>query len=485
MNTLTFLETLPALPEVFLAAAGIFLLMLGVCKGDTFFYSLSRLSIGFILVTMMLVLKIPHNAQLAFHGMFISNSFTVFAKILVLAGTAVAIALSMGYFRHEEERKGKLEFPVLTLFAAVGMMLMISAHNLISLYVGLELQSLSLYVLASIDRNSAKSSEAGLKYFVLGALASGILLYGSSLIYGFTGTTDFSELSRLYFSKGQPLATGVLLGLILVLIGLCFKISAVPFHMWTPDVYEGAPTPVTAFFAAAPKVASLILLTRVVLEPFGHAVGAWQQVIIFISVASMVIGAFGALRQKNIKRLLAYSSIGHVGYMLMGVAAATSIGISSILIYLAIYITMSLGAFACVILMRYRDTRLEEIEDFGGLARTHPLRAATLAVFMFSMTGIPPLAGFFGKYFIFLAAVKAGLYPLAVIGVLTSVVAAYYYLRVVKVMYFDEIKQAVDKEGTSETLIIAYGAALFNMLFFLFPAPLLEWAKAAVAVLFT
>lgn len=483
MNSLALFEILPALPEVWLIGAGVFLLLLGVFKGDDFFYSISRISIGLILVTLMLVVKVAHSQRVAFHNMFVSNDFTVFAKVLILIGTAVAIALAMGYLRHEEDRKGKLEFPVLMLFAAVGMMVMVSANNLITLYVGLELQSLSLYVLASIDRLSPKSSEAGLKYFVLGALASGILLYGSSLIYGFTGSVDFAAIAALY-KDGFTLLPGVLVGLILVIIGFCFKMSAVPFHMWTPDVYEGAPTPVTAFFSVAPKVAALTLFIRLLLEPFGHSANAWQQVVIFVSIASMVIGALGALRQKNIKRLLAYSSIGHVGYALVGVATASSTGISSVLVYLAIYITMSLGAFSCVIMMHDRERHFEEIDDFSGLARTHPLRAAMLAVFMFSMTGIPPLAGFFGKYFVFLSAVQSGFYALAVIGVLSSVIAAYYYLRIVKVMYFDEPRHTLSKDISSETMIIAYATALFNLLFFIFPTPLLNLAKEAAAILF-
>lgn len=483
MMSFNIIEILPALPEIFLVISAAFLLLVGAWKGNAFFDSMCRLSVGFILVALMIILKLPHTERLAFYGMFSSNGFTIYSKLLILLGTSFAIILSMGYFR-KEDFSGKFELPVLMLLAAAGMMCMVSANNLITLYTGLELQSLSLYVLAAIKRDSVRSSEAGLKYFVLGALASGILLYGISLVYGFTGTTDFAEIARLYTVETK-LPIGVLVGLTLVIVALCFKVSAVPFHMWTPDVYEGAPTPVTAFFAAAPKIAALALFVRVTMEPFGGAMEQWRQAIIFVSAASMIVGALGAIRQTNIKRLMAYSSIGHVGYALMGLSVGTAEGISAILVYLTIYITMSLGAFACIMMMQFNGEALEKIDDFSGLARSHPIRAIAIAIFMFSLAGIPPLAGFFGKYYIFLAVITSKFYALAVIGALASVVGAYYYLRVVKVMYVDEPREVLDKETAIEMDIVAFAAAAFNLLFFLSPTPLFLVAETAARALFT
>lgn len=483
MTSFNFIEILPAFPEIFLLLSAVLLLLLGAWKGNAFFESLCRLSVGFILVSLMIILKLPHTEKLAFYGMFVSNSFTVYAKLLILLGTSFSIIMVMGYFR-KEEFSGKFEIPVLMLLAAVGMMCMVSANNLITLYTGLELQSLCLYVLAAVKRDSVRSSEAGLKYFMLGALASGLLLYGSSLIYGFSGTTDFAEIAKL-FAADVPLPLGVLVGLILVIVALCFKVSAVPFHMWTPDVYEGAPAPVTAFFAAAPKVAALVLFIRVLMGPFVEAMGEWSQAVIFVSAASMVIGALGAIRQTNIKRLMAYSSIGHVGYALMGLAVGTPAGITAIMVYLTIYITMSLGAFACIMMMQFNDQQLERIDDFSGLARGRPLQAIAVAIFMLSLAGIPPLAGFFGKYFIFLAVINAKFYVLAVIGALSSVVGAYYYLRVIKVIYFDEPKESLDKDTQLEMQLVALTAAAFNLLLFISPTPLFIVAEMAVRSLFT
>lgn len=482
MTSFSLMEILPALPEMFLAVAASILLLLGAWKGSGFFDSVCRLSIGFLIVTLMIVLKLPHAEQLAFNGMFLSNNFTIYIKLLIIIGTLFSILMAMGYFRHEDFT-GKFEFPVLMLLAATGMMCMVSANNLITLYTGLELQSLSLYVLAAFKRDSVRSSEAGLKYFMLGALASGLLLYGSSLIYGFTGTTDFNQIAEVIASE-ETLPLGILVGLLLVMVALCFKVSAVPFHMWTPDVYEGAPTPVTVFFSVAPKVAAIALFVRVVMGPFADAIDQWQQVVVFVSAASMIVGALGALKQTNIKRLMAYSSIGHAGYALMGLAVGTPDGIGAILIYLSIYITMSLGAFACIMMMRFSGDPLEKIEDFSGLARSHPLRALALAVFMLSLAGIPPLAGFFGKYFIFLSVIEAKFYILALIGALASVVGAYYYLRVVKVMYFDEPRESPDKEIPFEMNVVAWLTASFNLLFFISPAPLFVVAAAVAKSLF-
>lgn len=484
MNSFNYLELLPLLPEILMILGGIALLLFGLMtKGDCF-ACVSRLAVAVVLLAIGSAINMTLTESIVLNGMLLSNSFTLFAKVLILIGTGFCILLSIGFFHRDKENE-RFEFPVLMLFAAAGMMLMVSANNLLSFYMGLELQSLCLYVLAAINRDSTKSSEAGLKYFVLGALTSGLLLYGASLVYGFTGTLDFAVLGKTYALPGAQLPLGVLTGFIFIVIAVCFKISAVPFHMWTPDVYEGAPTPVTSFFAVAPKVAAIAFFARLLLEPFAGAVAQWQQVIIFVSAASMIVGALGALRQQNIKRLMAYSSIGHVGYVLMGLAAGTFEGARGVMIYLALYITMSVGMFAAIMMMHHREDQREDISSFAGLARTYPLRAMAIAIFMLSMAGIPPLAGFFGKFFVFLAAVKAGLYVLAVIGVVTSVIAAYYYLRIIKVMYFDESHQALDKEQNRELRVITCLAAVFNVIFFVAPAQLLVLVENAVHSLFS
>jgi NADH-quinone oxidoreductase subunit N len=368
------------------------------------------------------------------------------------------------------------------------MMVMVSANDLITLYLGLELQSLALYVVASFDRDSVRSTEAGLKYFVLGALASGLLLYGASLIYGFAGTTSFAALAQLFaggvFGGGAKPSAGLIIGLVLVAIGLAFKVSAVPFHMWTPDVYEGAPTPVTAFFSVAPKIAAIALFVRFLIEPFGGLMIEWRQVIVFLSVASMVLGAVAAIAQTNIKRLMAYSSIGHVGYALIGLAVASPAGIRGILVYMAIYLFMNLGTWAVILCMRQEGQMLEGIADLSGLGRTQPGLALALGIFMFALAGIPPTAGFFGKLYIFLAAIDAHLVGLAVIGVVTSVVGAFYYLRIVKVMYFDEPLGSFDRPIAAELKWVLVVAAGLTMFFILLPDPIVGGAEAAAASLF-
>lgn len=467
-----------ALPEVFLSAIGLFLLLVGVFLGNGFSRTLTRLTIFALLLSLGMLYNLPGHIIFAFNELFVSHSFIIAAKLLLISGTVLALFLLLGRdAAHKEE--ARFELPILMLLATIGMMVMVSANNFITLYMGLELQSLALYVLAASQRDDAKSSEAGLKYFMLGALASGVMLYGISLIYGFAGTLQFDALA---VQSAMPVA--VLVGLILVIVALCFKISAVPFHMWSPDVYQGAPTVVTAFFATAPKVAAIALLVRLLLEPFGHAVLQWQQVITVIAALSMTVGALGALRQSNIKRLLAYSGIGHVGYLLMGLASASAAGIQAMGIYLAIYITMSAGAFACVLMMKRQGVYTEEIADLAGLAKSRPLMAIALLVLMLSMAGIPPLAGFFGKFYIFLAALEAKLYGLAIIGVVTSVIGAFYYLKVVKVMYFDEPKTALDPEKTYALRGVSAVATLFNIGFFIFPAPLVGAAATAVQILF-
>ncbi|MFH5923691.1 NADH-quinone oxidoreductase subunit NuoN [Roseomonas xinghualingensis] len=466
-----------ALPEILLAVTGLVLLLAGVIpKRDTTF-PVTMGTLGALLVTAVLAMATPDGS--AFNGQFVSDGFARFAKVLILLGAATGLMLALDW--NQKQGIARFEFPILVLFSTVGMMVMVSASDLITLYMGLELLSLSLYVLGSFDRDNERSAEAGLKYFVLGALASGLYLYGASLTYGFAGSTNFSAIGSAV-SGGEGVSLGVLVGMTFVTAALAFKISAVPFHMWTPDVYEGAPTPVTAFFASAPKVAAVSLLVRVLADPFADLAAQWQGVIWLASLGSMLLGSFAAIRQQNIKRLMAYSSIGHVGYALMGLAVATDVGLRAVMLYMAIYLVMNAGVFAVLVSMRRQGRSLERVEDLAGLGRTDPTMAIAMVVFMFSMAGIPPLAGFFSKLYIFLAAVQEGFWVLAVVGVLTSVVGAYYYLRIIKVMYFDTSAGALDPRSASVSLVLV-GAGLFNVLFFLFPAPIVAAAGAAVAAL--
>jgi len=473
----------PALPELFLAVVGLGFLVYGVFRGDASTRPLSWLCVFAMMIAVVMQLVAGTAHVVTFAGMFVSDYFAVFMKILVLGGSSLTLLLSLDYLRHEKAER--FEYPLLTLFATLGMMMMISANNLLSLYLGLELQSLSLYILAAIRRDTIRSSEAGLKYFVLGALSSGMLLYGISLVYGFSGTTEFEKLAQSLIGAetGAP-ELGVIVGLVFVAAGLAFKVSAVPFHMWTPDVYEGAPTPVTAFFAAAPKLAAMALLLRVMIGPFGPLANEWQQIFIVVSAGSMIWGAFAAINQTNLKRLLAYSSIGHVGYALVGLAAGGVGGVRSVIVYMTIYVVMTVGTWACVLCMRQHDRMVEKIEDLAGLSRTHPMLALGMAIFMFSMAGIPPLAGFFGKLYVFLAAIESQLYTLAVIGVLSSVVGAFYYLRIVKLMYFDEVKDPLYRPIGRELSWVIAGTGLFTLFFFIYPAPILNAAKAAADSLF-
>jgi len=405
------------------------------------------------------------------------DAFSRYLKLLVLVGSIGVVLLSVEFLRDLQRRK--FEYPILILLATTGMLMLISAADLIALYLGFELMSLSLYVMAAIDRDNARSTEAGLKYFVLGALSSGMLLYGASLIYGFTGTVSFVGIAQAVGDGGL----GLTFGLVFLLAGLCFKVSAVPFHMWTPDVYQGAPTPVTAFFAAAPKVAAIAIFMRVSIAAFPGIALQWQQIIVFVSIASMVLGSFAAIGQRNIKRLMAYSSIAHMGFALVGLAAGTSDGIQGVLVYMAIYVAMTLGTFACIISMRRQGKPVEDISDLAGLARTKPVMAFFFAVLMFSMAGVPPLAGFFAKFYVFLAAIQAGLFTLAVLGVISSVVGAYYYLMIVKTMYFDEPAEAFDTmAGELGTVLGVSG--LVVLLFSLYPGLLVDAAGAAAKSLF-
>lgn len=467
------------LPEIVLALIAMALLMVGVFrKGETanFIYLASLVGLGFVA---LLVIFGGGGKTTAFGGAFIVDTFARLMKVLILFGSAAALALSVHFMK--QEKIEKFEYPILILLATVGMMMMVSANDLISLYMGLELQSLALYVVAAIDRDNARSSEAGLKYFVLGALSSGMLLYGASLIYGFTGATGFPEIAAAI--KAGAGGLGVLFGIVFVIAGLAFKVSAVPFHMWTPDVYEGSPTPVTAFFSAAPKVAAMALFVRAMFAPFSGMIPDWQQILVFVSIASMVLGAFAAIGQTNIKRLLAYSSIGNMGFALVGLAAGTQEGVRGVIVYMMIYMIMTLGSFACVIAMARKGRQVEEIADLAGLARTDKLLAFVLAMLMFSLAGIPPLAGFFAKYFVFLAAIQADLVALAIIGVISSVVGAYYYLRIVKIMYFDDPAPGFDPMH-GEVRLVAVLAGAFSLGFVLIAQPLVNLAGAAAASLF-
>lgn len=468
-------------PELFIAVAAMAMLMYGAFRGEESTRFVTWAGVIVLVVAALLVLAGPAGKTTAFNGQFMVDAFAVFAKVLLIAGAALALILAQPYNMREDIKQ--FEFPILMVFAVLGMMMMVSANDLLSLYVGLELQSLSLYVLAAIRRDNLRSSEAGLKYFVLGALSSGILLYGMSLIYGFAGTTGFDGLAAI-FAADSDAPVGVIVGLVFIAAGLAFKVSAVPFHMWTPDVYEGAPTPITAFFAVAPKIAAMALFVRVMLEPFGDLVAEWQQVIWFISLASMILGSFAAIVQTNIKRLMAYSSIGHMGFVLVGLAAGNEQGVQGILLYLTIYLFMNMGTFACILAMRRQGRMVEEIDQLAGLSKTNPYLAAALGIFMFSMAGIPPLAGFFAKFYVFLAAIEAGLYVLTVVGLLTSVVGAYYYLRIVKLMYFDEPAEAFDRAPGREITVIVTVTGLITVFFFIGMAPVLSGAGAAAAVLF-
>jgi NADH-quinone oxidoreductase subunit N len=473
-------DLLPALPEMFLVCAAMALLMVGAFRGEGSTRLVSWLAVAALIVDIVLVINTGTERRVAMNGLFITDGFSVFMKTLVLIGSAASIVMAMAY--NEREKIARFEFPVLILLATTGMLMMISANDLISLYIGLELQSLALYVVAAFKRDTATSSEAGLKYFVLGALSSGMLLYGCSLIYGFSGTTSFEQLAAS-FGSGEY-SIGIIIGIVFVSVGLAFKCSAVPFHMWTPDVYEGAPTPVTAFFSVAPKIAAIALFIRFLIEPFGGLAGEWRQIIQFIAIASMLLGAFAAINQRNIKRLMAYSSIGHVGYALIGLAAGTADGVRGVLIYMAIYLAMNLGTFAVLLCMRRNGKMVEAIDDLAGLSKTQPGLAAALFIFMFSMAGIPPLAGFLSKLYVFMAAIDAGLYTLAVIGVVTSVVGAYYYLRIVKLMYFDESTGVFDRPIGVEMRGVLVVTAVLVLLFFIAPGPLATGADAAAAALF-
>jgi len=463
-----------------LAVGAMLMLMIGVGvhQSERSARIVNGLCIAVLALAAFVVVMLPAGRVVLFGGSFVVDDYARFLKLLALTGSGGTLMLSLNWLTLEKQQK--FEYGVLFLLSTLGMMLLISAADLIALYLGLEMMSLPLYVVAASNRDNRRSTEAGLKYFVLGALSSGMLLYGASLIYGFTGTVNFAGIAK---ATGQGANLGLIFGLVFMFVGFCFKISAVPFHMWTPDVYEGAPTPVTAFFAAAPKVAGIAIFVRATVVAFPGITHEWQQIVVFVSIASMVLGAFAAIGQRNIKRLMAYSSIGHMGFALVGLAAATPEGVQGVLVYMSIYVAMTLGTFAVILSMRRDGMYVENISDLAGLARTHPTMAFFLAMLLFSLAGIPPLAGFFAKFYVFLAAIKAGLYTLAVIGVLSSVVGAYYYLSIIKIMYFDEPVKGFERMPGLLRLVLGV-SGLSVMLFFAYPAPILDAATVAAKSLF-
>ncbi|HUQ25370.1 MAG TPA: NADH-quinone oxidoreductase subunit NuoN [Burkholderiales bacterium] len=472
----------PILPELILSSGGVVLMMVAAFTGRRRSGLVSWLAVALLLVATVALIGAPSHAGPVFDGFVSADLFASFGKAIIFPAAAVAIIAAHGWLERNTEHAA--EYAVLILFSAVGMSVMVSATSLVALYVGLELQSLAAYVLASYRRTDERSAEAGLKYFVLGALASGILLYGISLLYGFTGSMSFNGLAAA-FGRGAP-SLGLLFGLVFVLAGLAFKASAVPFHMWTPDVYEGAPTPVTAFFGSAPKAAAVLLATRLCIEGMGPATDAWRQIVIFAALASIFLGAVAAYGQTNIKRLLAYSSINNVGFALVGLAAAGPQGASSVLFYMAVYIVMTLGAFLCVLWMRDAEGRpVESIASLSGLAQTRPAFAAAFAIFMFSLAGIPPLFGFWPKLLVFNAAVSSGYVLLAVAAILGTVIGAYYYLRIIKVMYMDEPAEPYARvRQPVQGLLILLAAIFVSPLGYLLIGPLGQLSDRAAGTLF-
>ena len=471
------------LPELVLSLGALVLMMAAAWGGQAAARAISWTAVAVIAGAAIALIGPASGGGTAFYGLYRADAFAAFAKVLIYGAAAVAIVMAPRFFARTSGDDLRPEYPVLILLSCVGMGMMVSAGDLLTLYVGLELQSLAAYVLASFMRQDQRSAEAGLKYFVLGALASGILLYGISLVYGFSGTTLFDSVATAYVGQHSK---GLLFGLVFVFAGLAFKMSAVPFHMWTPDVYEGAPTPVTAFFGSAPKVAAVLLAVRVAIEAMGPATFEWRQIVIFASLASIVLGAAGAIGQTNIKRLLAYSSINNVGFALVGLAAGTAEGVAAVVTYMAIYVVMTLGSFLVVLQMRGRDGQpVETIASLSGLSKTQPRLALALGIFMFSLAGIPPLFGFYAKFAVFWAAVEAGMFAFAAIGIAASVIGAYYYLRIVKTMYFDEPAEGfAPMESRVEGGLIFASAAFLSPLGYLAIPAMGAWSMAAARALF-
>jgi NADH-quinone oxidoreductase subunit N len=478
-DVLSLASLAPAYPELLLAIGAVAVLLVALFFKTDRSRVIAGAAIVLLAAVLVVILTQPGDAVL-FNGGFISDSFSRYMKALVVGASGFTLLISLSSAK--ENGIAKFEHSVLVLLATLGMMVMVSANDLMSLYIGLELQSLALYVVAAMKRDDGKATEAGMKYFVLGALSSGMLLYGASLVYGFTGTTQLDQIVKAIALEDRSL--GLIFGMVFLLAGIAFKISAVPFHMWTPDVYEGAPTPVTAFFAAAPKVAAMALLIRVVTVSFGSITHDWQQIIIFLSIASMVLGAFAGIGQQNLKRLMAYSSIGHVGFALVGLSSGTSFGVEGVAVYMAIYVAMTVGIFTCILSLRTSEGPIEKISDVAGLAQRRPFVAAMMAVLMFSLIGLPPLAGFFAKWQVFLAAMEANLFVLAVIGVLASAVSAYYYLRIIKTMYFDEPVAEFAPIPAELTVVMAGVGFLIVTYFVTVGRPLSDAAHIAAGSLF-
>jgi len=461
------------LPELFLSIAIMFLLMLGVFIKKSF-KLVNLLTILSLIFAIALVLNQPNEIIKIFNGSYIIDKLSIFMKVLTLLFCVFVLLLSKDYIKNNSI--DKIEYPIIILASTLGMILMISSYDLIVFYLGLELQSLCLYILASFKRDDERSTEAGLKYFVLSALASGLLLYGCSLIYGFTGSTNFEIISE-NLSEGN---TGAVFGMVFIIVGLAFKVSAVPFHMWTPDVYEGSPTSVTSFFALVPKIAALTVFIRFMYVPFINVISHWQTIIIFLSIASMILGAVAAIGQSNIKRLMAYSSIGHMGYALAGLAPGTNAGIHSTIIYLTIYLVMNLGAFGCIFMMKRENVFYEKINDLSGLSKNHPMLALGFLIILFSLAGMPPLAGFFAKFYIFMAVIEAKMYTLAIIGLVTTVVSAFYYLRIIKVIYFDKPIEPFEESndwGLKAPLVLS---SILILIYFIYPSILTEVVSSII-----
>ena len=455
------------LPELFLSLALMSLLMIGVFIKKSFklVYLLTILSLIFAIA---LVLNQPNEIIKIFNESYIIDRLSIFMKVLTLLFCLFVLISSSDYVK--SNNIDKIEYPITILASTLGMILMISSYDLIVFYLGLELQSLSLYILASFKRDEERSTEAGLKYFVLSALASGLLLYGCSLIYGFTGSTNFEIISENLDESN----TGAVFGIVFMIVGLAFKVSAVPFHMWTPDVYEGAPTSVTSFFALIPKIAAISVFIRFMYVPFINVISQWQTIIVFLSIGSMILGAVAAIGQNNIKRLMAYSSIGHMGYAIAGLAAGTNTGIQSTIIYLTIYLVMNLGAFGCIFMMKRENIFYENINDLSGLSKNHPMLALSFLIILFSLAGIPPLAGFFAKFYIFMAVIESQMYALAIIGLVTTVISAFYYLRIIKIIYFDKPKEAFEESydwGLKTPLILS---TILILIYFIYPSLLVD-----------
>ena len=462
MTVLNFL-----IPEILLITSILVLLMVGVFIKNSF-EIIYRASIFLILLILLVILTSDIKDIKIFNDSFVIDHFSIYLKILILVSTFFIFLISQRYIT--DIKNNKFEYPIIVLLAILGMFIMVSSNDLILFYLGLELQSLALYILASIDRDNIRSSEAGIKYFVLSALSSGLLLYGCSLLYGFAGSTNFEEIAN----KSLNYNIGIIFGMVFILVGLAFKVSVVPFHMWTPDVYQGAPTSVTSFFSVVPKLAGIAIFIKFMYLPFGKIINEWQSIIVFMSIASMILGAVAAIGQKNIKRLMAYSSIGHMGYAIAGIAAGTINGVKSTLVYISIYLVMNIGIFACILLMKRGGKYIEEIDELSGASKNHPLMSFALLIILFSLAGIPPLAGFFAKFYIFMAVIESEMYILAIVGLVSTVVSAFYYIRIIKIMYFDEAKKPFEKFVDYKI----YGPIILSCVllvsFFLYPSILNE-----------